>query len=43
LQSLGYDVYESVKNGYEIPSNALFYIGAKKLGDNNVKSMNAIL
>jgi hypothetical protein len=43
LQSLGYDVWESVKNGYETPTNPLFDIGAKKLGDNNAKSMNAIL
>jgi hypothetical protein len=43
LQSLGYDFWESVKNGYETPKNAIFYIGAKKLSDNNAKSMNAIL
>ena len=43
LQSLGYDVWESIKNGYETPTNLLFDIGANKLSDNNSKSMNAIL
>jgi hypothetical protein len=43
LQSLGYDVWESVKNGYETPANPLFDIGVKKLGDNNAKSMDGIL
>jgi hypothetical protein len=43
LQRLGYDVWESFKNVYETPTNTLFDIGAKKLGDNNAKSMNEIL
>jgi hypothetical protein len=43
LQSLGYDVWESIENGYETPTNPLFDIGAKKLKENNSKSMNAIL
>jgi len=34
---------ESIKNGYETPTNPLFYIYAKKLSDINLKSMNAIL
>jgi hypothetical protein len=43
LERLGYDVWESFKNVYETPTNKLFDIGAKKLGDNNAKSMNEIL
>jgi hypothetical protein len=42
-QSVGYDVWESIKNVYETPTNSLFDIGAKMLSDNNSKSMNAIL
>jgi hypothetical protein len=37
LQSLGYDVWESIKNGYETSTNTFFDIGAKKLSDNNAK------
>jgi hypothetical protein len=43
LQSLGYDVWESIKNGYETLENSLFDIGEKMLSDNNSKSMNEIL
>ena len=43
LQSLGYDVWEIVNNGYETPVNPFFDIDAKKLSDNNAKTMNAIL
>jgi len=43
LQSLEYDVWESVKNGYETPTISLFDIATKKLSDNNAKSINAIL
>jgi hypothetical protein len=43
LQSLGYDAWESIKNGYETPTNSLFGIGVKKLSENNSKVLNAIL
>jgi hypothetical protein len=43
LQSLGYDVWKSVKNGYITPERQLYDVGYNKLRDINSKTMNYIM